>query len=299
MKIMNIARVAHSLNAAYCLSLGDTSQVAWNDAPEWQRNSAIAGVEMHLANPDATPEDSHASWLANKVADGWTYGEAKDETAKTHPCCLPYDQLPPEQKSKDYIFRAVVHALKDIPDDAEVVGDDDPRIVALQDQLNALQAKHADVLKQLAGSQGRTVVVDGVPVKYIGPRESWTDRLYGSGLTFVTDQIRDVPGELARRFLKHADLFEQAGIQDAIDSLTQAPDDTSELLAQQQAEREQSQKRERDLADLHREVDALDKAGLIQIGARYGVKINKNATKEKVEEARADIKGKIDQFGAV
>lgn len=117
MKVLVIARVAHEINRAYCASLGDTSQPAWEDAPEWQQQSAIAGVEMHLANPDATPEQSHESWLAQKVAAGWVYGEVKDAEKKEHPCCRPYDELPAEQKSKDYLFRSVVHMLKDIPDE--------------------------------------------------------------------------------------------------------------------------------------------------------------------------------------
>src|SRR5438105_262770 len=33
------ARAAHEVNRAYCLALGDASQVAWEDAPEWQRSS--------------------------------------------------------------------------------------------------------------------------------------------------------------------------------------------------------------------------------------------------------------------
>ena len=35
----------------------------------------------------------------------------KDAERKEHPCCVPYDALPVEQKTKDYLFRAVVHAL--------------------------------------------------------------------------------------------------------------------------------------------------------------------------------------------
>jgi hypothetical protein len=85
MKVLVIAKVAHAINAAFCLSLGDDSQPTWDDAPEWQQKSAIAGVEMHLAKPDATPEQSHESWLAQKVADGWVYGEVKDAEKKTHP----------------------------------------------------------------------------------------------------------------------------------------------------------------------------------------------------------------------
>lgn len=106
-----IARVAHEINRAYCESLGDDSQVSWYDAPEWQRDSVIEGVKMHMRNPDATPEASHEAWMAKKKSDGWVYGAVKDADAKTHPCMVPFNMLPPEQRSKDYIFRAVVHAL--------------------------------------------------------------------------------------------------------------------------------------------------------------------------------------------
>ena len=107
-----IAQVAHEVNRAYCQSIGDNSQPSWEDAPDWQKQSALNGVEYHLANPDATPENSHENWLEAKRVDGWRYGPIKDPEAKTHPCYVPYSELPQEQRSKDYLFRAVVHALK-------------------------------------------------------------------------------------------------------------------------------------------------------------------------------------------
>lgn len=107
--VERIARLAHEVNAAYCMSLGDYSQLPWEDAPEWQKASAIKGVMFHKENPDAQPSDSHESWMAVKLADGWKWGEVKDENAKTHPCIVPYDELPQEQRAKDYLFRAVVH----------------------------------------------------------------------------------------------------------------------------------------------------------------------------------------------
>jgi len=106
-----IARVAHEVNRAYCQALGDNSQPEWEEAPDWQRNSAINGVAYHRANPDAGPEHSHNEWLKEKEANGWKYGPVKDEANREHPCFVPYDELPPEQKAKDYIFRAIVHAL--------------------------------------------------------------------------------------------------------------------------------------------------------------------------------------------
>jgi len=106
-----VARVAHEINRAYCEALGDTSQVSWEDAPQWQQTSAICGVQMHRANPEATPIDGHNSWLAEKEDAGWVYGPVKDAGKKEHPCMVPYAKLPPEQRAKDYIFQAVVHAL--------------------------------------------------------------------------------------------------------------------------------------------------------------------------------------------
>jgi len=106
-----VAKVCHEVNRAYCQSIGDMSQPTWENAPEWQRKSAINGVSFHVTNPNAGADSSHVSWLAEKVKDGWAYGEVKDAEKKTHPCIVPFDQLPKEQQAKDYIFRAIVHAL--------------------------------------------------------------------------------------------------------------------------------------------------------------------------------------------
>lgn len=112
MKIEDIARVAHEINAAYCRAMGDHSQQAWEDAPQWQRDSAMTGVRLHMNNPDAGPQASHESWMAEKERDGWVYGEVKDPERKQHPCMVPFDQLPVEQQAKDFLFRQVVHSLK-------------------------------------------------------------------------------------------------------------------------------------------------------------------------------------------
>lgn len=106
-----IARVCHEANRAYCLGLGDTSQPSWDDAPEWQKNSAIKGVEFNIANPTAPASASHDSWLEVKRADGWKFGPVKNAETKEHPCFVPYDALPDEQKRKDALFKAIVGAL--------------------------------------------------------------------------------------------------------------------------------------------------------------------------------------------
>ena len=111
MNIEHIAIVAHEINKAYCESIGDFTQPSWKDAPEWQKSSAINGVKFHIDNPDATPENSHESWLKQKEAEGWKYGPVKNPDTKEHPCFLPYSELPVSQRTKDYLFRQTIHSL--------------------------------------------------------------------------------------------------------------------------------------------------------------------------------------------
>lgn len=110
--IQDIARVAHEANRAYCEALGDNSQLAWEDAPDWQRDSVVSGVEFHLNNPMASAGASHNNWMKDKIDAGWTWGNAKNEDLKTHPCLVPFLELPTAQQAKDFIFRAIVHALR-------------------------------------------------------------------------------------------------------------------------------------------------------------------------------------------
>lgn len=103
------ARAAHEVNRAYCLALGDTSQLPWDDAPAWQKASALKGVDGAIAGN--TPEQSHESWLEEKRTTGWTWGPVKDPEKKQHPCFLPYAELPPEQRAKDALFVGTVRAV--------------------------------------------------------------------------------------------------------------------------------------------------------------------------------------------
>ena len=271
MKITAIAAIAHAINAAYCASQGDLSQPTWADAPEWQQQSAISGVEMHLANPDATPEQSHESWLEQKIADGWVYGEVKDPEAKTHPCCVPYEELPIEQKAKDYLFRAVVHALKDIPDAEDAVA------------------------QALASLPSPTLTAEGVQagyigVQYIGRRDYWQDTLYSSGLTFTKGQARSVPQIVARKLLRHPDLFKQ------VEGAAQAGDDTAAQLAEGAKATDKRETERQDFAVIDQMNQIGTKAGLAEFAlVQFGIKLN---MRDKLEDMRETVTQHITRFGA-
>lgn len=270
-RIEIIAMVAHAVNAAYCLSIGDNSQPTWDSAPDWQKQSVINGVNMHLQNPDATPEQSHKSWLEHKVKEGWVYGEEKDEEAKTHPCVLPFEKLPPEQKSKDYLFRGVVHALKDLP-----LTDDSGEIESLK--------------RQLAEALATGPAKAGTSIKYIGIRPYWSDTIYGTGLTFIAGQTRTVPPTIAEKLLNHPDVFELS---------PEAPknDDTERVLAKAEGDKEEEGERENNHYEVLDKVRTMTRGGLIEYAKeRYQVNLGSRISKA---DALKEVEQLINQFGAL
>jgi hypothetical protein len=110
--IGQIAKVCHQANKAFCESIGDSSQVDWVNAPEWQRKSAVDGVVFLLENPDAGDSALHDNWAKDKLADGWKYGPVKNAEKKEHPCLVPFYSLPQEQQAKDALFRSIVNAMR-------------------------------------------------------------------------------------------------------------------------------------------------------------------------------------------
>lgn len=235
-----IAQVVHDVNQGLRAALGESIEL-WADATPQQKASVLAGVDMHIANPDTTPEASHEAWLAQKTAEGWAYGEVKDIEAKVHPCFLPYAELPPEQKVKDYLFRAVVHALKDIPDSTP------------------------------------TAERKLLSVKYIGPRDVYTDGTFGSGIVFYKGQSRMVPADLARQMFAHISVYVPG---DDVDDLAEPKANTNE--------EDQAQ-------DLRDSIATMGKAAV-----QTFVKTHFNQTLDKgmtVAEMRTRATGLVDQFG--
>lgn len=119
MKVIDVARICHEANKALCILHGDHSQPKWDQAPKEIKDSAINGVNYHLNNPDATPENSHENWLIEKEENGWVYGEVKNMETKEDPCFVPYEELPENQKAKDHLFRNIIHALAPFIEDFE------------------------------------------------------------------------------------------------------------------------------------------------------------------------------------
>ena len=46
-------------------------------------------------------ENVHENWAVGRIAEGWTYGNVRDDAKKTTPCLVPYSQLPENEKEYD------------------------------------------------------------------------------------------------------------------------------------------------------------------------------------------------------
>jgi len=43
----------------------------------------------------------HEVWAETRIKQGWRYGEQRNDELKTHPCLIPYEELPEEEKEYD------------------------------------------------------------------------------------------------------------------------------------------------------------------------------------------------------
>ena len=139
-----------------------------------------------------------------------------------------------------------------------------------------------------------------VAVTYTGNDDPYKDRIYRSGLTFTPGQTRVMPAPLAARFLRHSDVFKQAG-DDAAKAVeqTKQPESTDQDTAQVLEQQKQEQDEQRQLDDarfaLLDSIESMDRTAVIAwADQHYRQKIPGNVS---VAKAREMARGYIDQYG--
>lgn len=145
------------------------------------------------------------------------------------------------------------------------------------------------------------------PVQYIGRKPSYTDLLYGTGLTFAPNQVRSLPARLADKFLRHSDLFqqepqsdeqqdEQAQKPDLSDTPPQQEDDTAALLAAAQQQQDEQAQKDLERAGLMDQVRTMTKPELQTLAKdRWNQVLAKNLTLDSTRERVIQF---VDQYGA-
>lgn len=65
-----------------------------------------SGVELPSELVELTEkiaENVHENWSAARIAQGWSYGESRDDQKKTTPCLVPYSELAEVEKEYDRV----------------------------------------------------------------------------------------------------------------------------------------------------------------------------------------------------
>ncbi len=50
---------------------------------------------------EAMAKNVHEVWAQTRISQGWTYGEERNDELKQHPCLIPYEELPEEEREYD------------------------------------------------------------------------------------------------------------------------------------------------------------------------------------------------------
>lgn len=133
-----------------------------------------------------------------------------------------------------------------------------------------------------------------IGVTYTGSEDPFVDRIYRSRLTFEHGQTRELPPDLAAKFLQHADVFQAAGEAKA-KKPAKAKDDTQEQL--EAAEKAESERREQENTrfEVHQQIDKMDKAAMRDF-AKTNFKVEFPGALGEAK-MREQVKGLVDQYG--
>lgn len=147
-------------------------------------------------------------------------------------------------------------------------------------------------------------------IEYIGRRPNFTDHLYGTGLTFVTGQVRVLPAVLAAKFLRHIDLFSEAAqkqqdeqVQLADPAVTNAQqghidkpeDDTAAVLQAAQKQQDEQARKDLERGQLLDQIRVMTQPELLTLARdRWNQVLRKNMS---LENARERVIQFVDQYG--
>ena len=95
------------LLAGFSCTLADDRNRAGevSDVPDYEPTpidtSQVVLPQDLVALTEKLAENAHDQWASKRYAEGWTWGEKRDDDAKTNPTLVPYDDLPDSEKEYD------------------------------------------------------------------------------------------------------------------------------------------------------------------------------------------------------
>ena len=78
--------------------------------PKPKDTSAVVLPKELIALTEEIAENVHENWAVGRIAEGWNYGEKRDDVKKETPCLVPYSEL--SDSEKEYDRRTAMETLK-------------------------------------------------------------------------------------------------------------------------------------------------------------------------------------------
>lgn len=63
-------------------------------------NDVVLPEELSLL-AEQMAKNVHEIWAETRISQGWTYGPERNDAEKKHPCLVPYEELPEDEKVYD------------------------------------------------------------------------------------------------------------------------------------------------------------------------------------------------------
>lgn len=65
-------------------------------------DTSLVSLESELLQlAERLAENTHDVWAKERFSQGWKYGPRRQDATKEHPCLIPYELLPEEEKVYD------------------------------------------------------------------------------------------------------------------------------------------------------------------------------------------------------
>src|SRR5262245_37748306 len=120
--------------------------------PEPIDTSVVTLPEDLTELTEVLAKNAHDLWAQQRLADGWTYGPRRDDARKEHPCLVPYEQLPEEEKVYDR--RAAIDTVKTLVVLGYQLTPPARHVAAKLEALKAVEATLAGTLSRLQAPDG-------------------------------------------------------------------------------------------------------------------------------------------------
>ncbi len=150
-----------------------------------------AALHLTVEEIETMAKVEHIRWCWDKILHGWFFGPAKDNTRKTHPSIIPYEDLSEAEKEKDReLVRMIPSLLKDIDYEAYPVNPNRIR------KLSYAIKPHGNIQRILNEIREMNLQIRSMVT--IPPE---VDKIFGIRNRKIEEAIREVEGSynIARR----------------------------------------------------------------------------------------------------